>query len=143
MPELRIGAHTARLPIMQGGMGVGVSLSGLASAVGNEGGIGEISAVGIGRDVVSNALTRVKDNYKGLRAEIAKARANTNGLISVNVMLALTDSNDLMRAALEEDVDIISLSAGLPIRRSQVTRGLHKQSSFHRVSAEGIKSPCG
>ena len=48
MQPLRIGSHTARLPIVQGGMGVGISLSGLASAVANEGGIGVIAAAGIG-----------------------------------------------------------------------------------------------
>ena len=48
MEELKIGDLTARLPIIQGGMGVCVSMSGLASAVANEGGIGVISAVGIG-----------------------------------------------------------------------------------------------
>ena len=48
MPELRIGDAVAKLPIIQGGMGVGISLSGLASAVANEGGIGVIAANSIG-----------------------------------------------------------------------------------------------
>ena len=46
--ELRIGDMVAKLPIIQGGMGVGISLSGLASAVANEGGVGVISAAGLG-----------------------------------------------------------------------------------------------
>ena len=48
MEKLKIGNLTVKTPIIQGGMGVCVSLSGLASAVANEGGIGVISAVGIG-----------------------------------------------------------------------------------------------
>lgn len=48
MKTLTIGNLKARIPIIQGGMGVGISLSGLASAVANEGGIGVISAAGLG-----------------------------------------------------------------------------------------------
>ena len=48
LPELIIGELKARLPIVQGGMGVGISLSGLASSVANEGGIGVIATAGIG-----------------------------------------------------------------------------------------------
>ena len=48
MKELKIGNLTAKIPIIQGGMGIGVSMSGLASAVANQGGIGVISAAGVG-----------------------------------------------------------------------------------------------
>ncbi len=48
IPKLQIGNLTANIPIVQGGMGVRVSLASLASAVANEGGIGTISSIGLG-----------------------------------------------------------------------------------------------
>ena len=117
MPELRIGERIARLPIIQGGMGVGISLSGLASAVANAGGIGMIASVGIGRlesDFLTDAPTA---DMRAMRKEIKLARSKTNGLIGVNVMLALTDCNELMQVAFEESVDLLVVGAGLLMRR--------------------------
>ncbi len=116
MPELKIGNLKARMPVIQGGMGVGISLAGLASAVANNGGIGVISAVGLG------LLKKNKDNYKrednisALRDEIRKARSMTKGIIGLNVMVALTDFDDLVRTAYEEKIDILFLGAGLPLK---------------------------
>src|SRR5512135_1713716 len=96
LPELRIGDLVAKLPIVQGGMGVGISLSGLASAVANEGGIGVIAAAMIGMgepDIYSNFH---EANIRALRREIRKARAATKGILGVNVMVVLTNFAEMV-----------------------------------------------
>lgn len=115
IPPLRIGDVEAKIPVIQGGMGVGISLSGLASAVAKEGGIGVISATGIGMlepDFNSNFKGA---NEKALRGEIRKARELTTGIIGVNIMVALTDYDDLLQIAVDEGVDVVFLGAGLPL----------------------------
>ncbi len=120
MPTLKIGDLEIKTPIVQGGMGVGISLSGLASAVANEGGLGVIAANAIGMiepDYYQNGL---QANCRALRREIAKARAKTSGAIGVNVMVALNDFPDLMRVVIEERADVVFMGAGLPIRNIPV-----------------------
>ena len=116
LPKLRIGDAVAKLPIVQGGMGIGISLSGLASAVANEGGIGVIAANSIGM-LDPEYYAKNKDaNSIILRKEIRKAKEKTSGLIGVNIMVAVDDCPDLIRVAIEENVDMIFLGAGLPIK---------------------------
>jgi nitronate monooxygenase len=115
LPELRIGELVAPVPIVQGGMGVGISMSRLASAVANEGGIGVLSAAMPGfmmRDVKTNMQAA---NIRGLREEIRKARQMTTGVLGVNIMVALTDYADMVNVAVEEGIDIIFSGAGLPL----------------------------
>jgi NAD(P)H-dependent flavin oxidoreductase YrpB (nitropropane dioxygenase family) len=120
MPKLRIGDAVARLPIVQGGMGVGISLSGLASAVANEGGIGVIAANSIGM-LDPEYYAKNKDaNSIILRKEIRKAQEKTSGLIGVNIMVAVDDYPDLLRVAIEEKIDMVFLGAGLPIKKMPV-----------------------
>jgi nitronate monooxygenase len=116
IPELRIGDLVARLPIIQGGMGVGISLSGLASAVANAGGIGVISSVGLGMLNNRSQQTYKEDNKLALRREIRKARKLTDGIIGLNIMVATSDFSDMVRIALEEKIDILFLGAGLPLK---------------------------
>ena len=116
MPKLRIGDAVAKLPIVQGGMGVGISLSGLASAVANEGGIGVIAANSIGM-LDPEYYAKNKDaNSIILRREIRKAKEKTSGLLGVNIMVAVDDCLDLIRVAIEEKIDMVFLGAGLPIK---------------------------
>jgi len=116
MPKLRIGDAVAKLPIVQGGMGVGISLSGLASAVANAGGIGVIAANSIGM-LDPEYYAKHKDaNSIILRKEIRKAQEKTSGLIGVNIMVAVDDYPDLVRVAIEEKIDFVFLGAGLPIK---------------------------
>ncbi len=96
-------------------MGIGVSLNGLASAVANEGGIGVISAAGIGL-----LYPQFKGNYVdrcifGLQEEIRKAREKTRGVIGVNIMVALSNFSDMVRTSISEKVDVIFAGAGLPL----------------------------
>ena len=120
MPKLRIGDLVARIPIVQGGMGVGISLSGLASAVANEGGIGVIAANSIGL-IDPDEERKPKDaNVAALRKEIRKVRKMTSGIIGVNIMVAVNDFHELLRASIEERVDMVFLGAGLPIKEMPV-----------------------
>lgn len=116
MKSLNIGNLHVPLPIVQGGMGVGVSLSGLASAVANEGGIGVISAVGIGMTEPDYRKNFKEANKVALQKEIRKARGKTNGILGVNIMYAVTDYDDLLRVALDEGIDIVITGAGLLLK---------------------------
>ncbi len=111
-----IGDIRVKYPIVQGGMGVGISLSGLASAVANAGGIGVISAAGMGMREPDYLKNFRAANSRALRKEIQKAKASTDGVIGVNIMIALTDHEDLIKAAIDERADLIIMGAGLPLR---------------------------
>ena len=117
--ELKIGDLTAELPIIQGGMGIGISLSGLASAVANEGGIGVIATAGIGMNEPDFSTNFLEANIRALRKEIRRARELTKGIIGVNIMVALSNFADMARTAIEEGIDIIFSGAGLPLNLPQ------------------------
>ena len=115
MKSLRIGNLAIAVPVIQGGMGVGISLSGLASAVANEGGVGVIPSAGLGllyKDFSNNFL---EASIHGLKEEIRKAREKTKGIIGVNVMVAMTNFSDMIRTAISEKIDLIIAGAGLPL----------------------------
>ncbi|MBT3386075.1 MAG: nitronate monooxygenase [Prolixibacteraceae bacterium] len=124
MKALQIGDLKIKLPIIQGGMGIGISMSKLASAVANEGGIGVIAAVGIGMFEKDSAKNFLEANMRALKREIATAREKTNGIIGVNIMVALTNFSDLVKTAIAEKADIIFSGAGLPLNLPQyLTKG--------------------
>jgi NAD(P)H-dependent flavin oxidoreductase YrpB (nitropropane dioxygenase family) len=99
-PQLKIEHITPKVPILQGGMGVGISLSKLASAVANAGGIGIISGTGISVDEMRTHIRKAKNSIK-------------QGYIGVNVLFAMNDFAEKMKAALEEKVDFIISGAGI------------------------------
>ncbi|MCK5848320.1 MAG: nitronate monooxygenase [Caldisericia bacterium] len=115
MPKLRIGEFVAKMPVIQGGMSVGVSLSRLASAVANQGGIGVIGAAGIGMLEPDFRMNYMEANQRALKREIRLTREKTDGLIGVNIMAALSDFNQLVSTAIEEMIDFIFIGAGLPL----------------------------
>lgn len=96
-------------------MGVGISLSGLASAVANEGGIGVIATAGVGIHEPEALKDFLGTNIRALRDEIRKARSMTKGILGVNIMVVLTDYAKMVTAAVEEKIDIIFSGAGLPL----------------------------
>ncbi len=114
-PELRIGELVARVPIIQGGMGIGVSLSGLATAVANQGGIGVIAAAGLGTLSSDRNMSYIEASRKILREEIRKTRKATSGILGVNIMVALTNFADMVETSISEEVDLIFSGAGLPL----------------------------
>ncbi len=115
MNNLKIGNITARIPIIQGGMGVGISMSSLASAVANEGGVGVISCAGLGLIYRNSAKDYMEACIIGLREEIKKAREKSSGVIGVNIMMALTNFGDMVKTSIAEKVDVIFAGAGLPM----------------------------
>jgi len=99
MPSLTIGRVTSRLPIIQGGMAVRISLAPLAAAVAREGGIGIIAGSGLTPDE--------------LREEIRTARAGAEGgVIGVNIMVAVRNFAELVKAAIDEKIDLVISGAG-------------------------------
>ncbi len=115
LPVLKIGDLVPKIPIIQGGMGVGISLSGLASAVANEGGVGVIACAMIGITESDISADPVKANNRALRREIRKAKEMTKGILGVNIMVALTNFVDMVKTSIEEGIDIIFAGAGLPL----------------------------
>lgn len=114
-PQLKIGDLVAKLPIIQGGMGVGISLSGLASAVAKEGGIGVIAAAMIGMGEPDIGSNYREANIRALQRELRKAREKTDGILGVNIMVALTNFSDMVKTSIKEGADIIFAGAGLPL----------------------------
>ncbi len=124
MKSFTIGELKIKIPVIQGGMGIGISLSGLAAAVANEGGVGVISAVGIGMLEKNYARDFINANIRALKREINVAREKTSGVIGVNIMVALTNFSDLVKTAIAEKADIIFSGAGLPLNLpSFLTKG--------------------
>ena len=115
MKSLVIGNLKAKLPIIQGGMGIGISLSGLASSVANQGGIGVIAAAGVGMNEPDYYSNFKEANIRALKAQIQKARELSKGIIGVNIMVALSDFSDMVKTAVKEKIDIIFSGAGLPL----------------------------
>lgn len=112
---LNIGGLFIPTPIVQGGMGVGISLSGLASAVANQGGVGVISCAGLGMIYKEPGVSFFENCITGLRTEIRKARELSQGILGVNIMVALSNFDDMMRTSVEEGIDVIFCGAGLPL----------------------------
>lgn len=146
MRELKIGDLLARIPIVQGGMGVGISMSRLASAVANEGGVGVISAAGLGLVYKDYSPEFDKATLWGLKEEIRKAREATKaarGVIGVNIMVAMTDFANLVKTAIAEKVDIIFSGAGLPLNLpSFLTEGSKTKLAPIVSSARALKVIC-
>ncbi|MDR3556707.1 MAG: nitronate monooxygenase family protein [Syntrophobacteraceae bacterium] len=114
-PRLIIGDLVAKVPVIQGGMGIGISLSGLAAAVAEQGGIGVIATAGLGVLDGDNGLGYLESSVKVLRDEIRKAKEATRGVLGVNIMVALTNFADMVKTSIAEGVDVILSGAGLPV----------------------------
>lgn len=115
VPKLKIGKITADIPIIQGGMGVRVSMSSLASAVSNEGGIGTIASVGLG-DEEKSKHDFERESRKALERVIRRTRQLTSNPFAVNIMVALSNFRDLVKTSVREGVKIIVSGAGLPLK---------------------------
>lgn len=123
LKELKIGDLRADLPLVQGGMGIGVSLSNLAAAVANEGGIGTISGVQIGFREPDFLRDPVGANLRAIKKEIQKAREKTKGIIAMNFMAAMNNYELYVKKAVEEKIDLIVSGAGLPFALPKLVKG--------------------
>jgi len=135
-PKLIIGKKELVVPIILGGMGVGVSMAGLAAAVANEGGAGTLPAVCLS-GIWSQRLGFPVSAYDAVSAEIALARVlSPKGVIGINVMVAvLQDYEDSIRAAVASDIDYISIGAGL-IKYLPVIKEAHQTPILVIVSSD-------
>ena len=122
---LKIGDLTASVPIVQGGMGVGISLEKLASAVARCGGVGILSAAQIGYREDSYEEEPLKTNLMAVGKYIKKAKelANQTGIIGINIMVATRHYEEYVKEAVKAKVDLIVSGAGLPVNLPEFTKG--------------------
>ena len=124
LPQIKIGNKVTKFPIIQGGMGVGVSLSKLASAVANYGGIGVISGVQIGFREEDFETNCNESNERALAKEIRKTRElSPNGILGVNLMVAINNYKEMVMVAVNEKIDLIISGAGLPSELPLLVKG--------------------
>lgn len=113
---LVIGELKARVPVIQGGMGVGISLSSLAGTVASEGGIGVISTAQIGYREPDFDTDPLGANLRAIGSEIKKARRIArDGILGVNIMVATRKYEEYVKAAVAAGIDLIISGAGLPM----------------------------
>lgn len=120
---LEIGDLRIEVPIIQGGMGVRVSTSSLAAAVANCGAAGTIASVGLPQDNEENRSDIPKSCREHLAREIQLARKMSSGVIGVNIMVALSNYEDMARVTAMEKADFIISGAGLPLRLPEYVEG--------------------
>ncbi len=123
--SLKINGLKEVYPIIQGGMGVGVSRSSLAGSVAREDGIGIISTAQIGYDEPEFEKRPIETNLKAIKKHIVKAKeiAEGNGLIGVNIMVATKQYADYVQAAAKAGADVIISGAGLPVDLPKYVEG--------------------
>lgn len=114
LPPLVIKGKRVRVPLIQGGMGVGVSLHPLASAVAREGGVGIVSSACLDR-LVSKRKDKKVNTYEAAYEEVSLAKS-AGGFAGINIMVALVrDYEDSVKGALDAGADFIISGAGLPL----------------------------
>lgn len=122
--SLTLGSHTAALPIVQGGMGIGISLSGLAGAVAKCGGVGTISGVQIGYRDPEFSVDPVRANLRAIGQELSRAREIApKGVIGFNFMSVMNHYETYVREAIAQGADFIVSGAGLPTKLAQLAQG--------------------
>ena len=121
---LKIGDLVAKIPIIQGGMGVGVSLSSLAGAVAREGGIGVLSAAQIGYNEPDFEQDPEGANMRAMKKHIRKAREIApDGVIGINIMVATRLYANYVKEAIANGIDLIISGAGLPTELPALAKG--------------------
>jgi NAD(P)H-dependent flavin oxidoreductase YrpB (nitropropane dioxygenase family) len=123
LPELRIGELHAKIPVVLGGMGIGVTRYRLASAVANEEGVGMMSGIHIGYDEPDFSSNTFKANIRALKKHIGMAREiSPKGIIGINFMTVMNRYGEYVKAAVDEGIDIIVSGAGLPLELPQYVK---------------------
>lgn len=122
---MKLGNRELALPLIQGGMGVGVSMGGLAGAVAAQGAMGTLSTAGAGWNEPDFAAHPQQANLRALRREVQRAKrlAAGAGLVAVNAMVATRQYADSVRTALEAGADAIVSGAGLPLELPALAEG--------------------
>lgn len=116
MEGIKIGNKESKYPIIQGGMGVGVSLHNLAGTVSKEGGIGIISTADIGYKENDFKTNPRKANLRAIEKEIKMARkiAGEDKILGVNIMVAMTHYKEIVEECVKQKIDLIISGAGIP-----------------------------
>ena len=124
LPELKIGDLTAKIPIVQGGMGVGISMSNLAGNVALNGGVGVLSGVEMGFNEPDYYGDKYGANLRALKYHVKRAKEISNdGIIGINIMTVLNNFEEIVETAVREKIDIIFSGAGLPLTLPSFTKG--------------------
>ena len=125
MKGIKIGDKVSKYPIIQGGMGVGVSLHNLAGNVSKEGGIGIISTADIGYQEDDFAQNPMKANFRAIGKEIEKARkiAGEDKILGVNIMVAMKNYADIVKECVRQKIDLIISGAGIPKELPEYVKG--------------------
>ena len=125
LKEVQIKNKTLKLPIIQGGMGIGISLSRLAGNMAKLGGMGVLSAAHPGYKHPDFLKEPLDTNLNEMKNEIKKAKkiANGNGLVACNLMVAMNNYNMMVQAVIAGGADAIISGAGLPLDLPRYTKG--------------------
>ncbi len=125
MKGIKLGNKETKYPIIQGGMGVGVSLHRLAGNVSKEGGIGVISAADIGFKEPDFDKNPMQANLRAVEKEVKKAReiAGEDKILGVNIMVAMQNYADLVKEFVKQKIDLIISGAGIPKELPEYVKG--------------------
>ncbi len=124
MDCLKIGNKVTKVPLIQGGMGVGISLGRLAGSVAKSGGIGIISTAQIGFQEPDFDRNPEEANLRGIAKEMKKAREiSPDGIVGYNIMVALKDYKEHVKAAVKAGADMIISGAGIPSKLPELVAG--------------------
>lgn len=125
MKGIKIGKKESKYPIIQGGMGVGVSLHKLAGVVSKEGGIGIISTADIGYQEEDFNINPKEANLRAIGKEIKKAReiAGEDKILGVNIMVALNNYKEIVKECVKSKIDLIISGAGIPKELPEYVKG--------------------
>lgn len=141
---LKIGNLIAKIPVIQGGMGVGVSLSRLAGNVASCGGVGVISTAQIGWREPDFYKNPMEANFRAIGKEIQKAReiAKGAGILAVNIMVATQKYEEYVKKAVEAGIDLIISGAGLPVDLPKYVGGTKTKIAPIVSSLKSLKVIC-
>ena len=125
MEGIKLGEKKSQYPIIQGGMGVGVSMHKLAGNVSKEGGIGIISTADIGYQEEDFNKDPMKANLRAIEKEIKLAReiAGEDKIIGVNIMVALKNYKEIVEECVRNKIDLIISGAGIPKELPEYVQG--------------------
>lgn len=139
LKPLKIGPFVAKRPVIQGGMGVGISLSSLAGAVAKAGGIGIISTAQIGFKDPDFLKHPMEANLKAIHEELKKAREIApKGIIGFNIMVATREYARYVKEAVKAGADVIISGAGLPVDMPKFVAEAKAEISEHQDAEKDL-----